>query len=82
MAYRYGMTMTINVTNHGAVKLLQDLEGLGLIQVSASPQQDTANRAAPHCTTRTGFLKGKVSLPADFDTMGQKAITALFEEHR
>jgi hypothetical protein len=73
------MIMTINVTNHGAVKLLQDLEGLGLIQVSVPAQQDTAKRAAPHSATRTGFLKGRVSVPADFDTMGQEAISALFE---
>ena len=79
MAYGYSMTMTINVTNHKTVKLLQDLEGLGLIQVSAS-RRDTANPAAPHNTTRTGFLKGAVSVPADFDDMGQQAIAALFEE--
>jgi hypothetical protein len=40
------MIMTINVTNDGAVKLLQDLEGLGLIQVSVPAQHDTAKRAA------------------------------------
>ena len=68
------MTMTINVTNRGAVKLLRDLEGLGLIQVSAPRERDTANPAM-----RTGFLKGKVSVPADFDTMGQDTIPALFE---
>ena len=28
---------------------------------------------------RMGFLKGRVSVPADFDTMGQNEITALFE---
>jgi hypothetical protein len=78
MAYDYGMTMTINVINHGTVKLLRDLEGLGLIQVSVPAQEDAANRTAPH-TTRTGFLKGSVSVPADFDTMGQEAISALFE---
>jgi hypothetical protein len=80
MAYGYGMTMTINVTNHGAVKLLQDLEGLGLIQVSVPAEQDIVNYAASHNTTRTGFLKGSVSVPADFDTMGQETIAALFEE--
>jgi hypothetical protein len=28
---------------------------------------------------RIAFLKGRVSVPADFDTMGQNEITALFE---
>jgi hypothetical protein len=27
----------------------------------------------------TGFLKGQISCPADFDTMGQEEIIALFE---
>jgi hypothetical protein len=29
--------------------------------------------------TRIGFLKGRVAVPADFDTMGQEEIAALFE---
>jgi hypothetical protein len=28
---------------------------------------------------RTGFLEGQVSVPPDFDTMGQKEIIAMFE---
>ena len=28
---------------------------------------------------RTGFLKGQISVPPDFDTMGQPEIAALFE---
>ena len=74
------MTMTINVTTQGAVKLLHDLEGLGLIQVHAPAPRNTENPAMPRGTTRTGFLKGAVSVPADFDTIGQEAITTLFEE--
>jgi hypothetical protein len=31
---------------------------------------------------RIGFLKGKGCVPADFDTMGQKEIAALFEGDR
>jgi hypothetical protein len=27
---------------------------------------------------RTGFLKGQISVPPDFDTMGQEEIAALF----
>ena len=80
MAYGYGMTMTINVTSQGAVKLLYDLEGLGLIQLRAPAPRNRENPALPRGTTRTGFLKGAVSVPSDFDTMGQEAITALFEE--
>jgi hypothetical protein len=30
---------------------------------------------------RTGFLKGRVSVPPDFDTLGQMEIAALFGEH-
>jgi hypothetical protein len=33
-------------------------------------------------STRIGFLKGRISVPADFDTMGQGEITALFEGSR
>jgi len=33
-------------------------------------------QAAPR---RTGFLKGQVDIPDDFDTMGQDEILALFE---
>jgi hypothetical protein len=32
--------------------------------------------------TRVGFLKGRVSVPPDFDTLGQEEITALFEGKR
>jgi prevent-host-death family protein len=28
---------------------------------------------------RVGFLKGQISIPADFDNMGQNEITSLFE---
>ncbi|GHU01657.1 hypothetical protein FACS1894147_01920 [Spirochaetia bacterium] len=33
----------------------------------------------PAQSSRVGFLKGQIEVPADFDTMGQEAITALFE---
>ena len=33
--------------------------------------------AAPR--PRTGFLKGRVSIPADFDRMGEKDISEMFE---
>jgi hypothetical protein len=38
--------------------------------------------AAQTVPTRIGFLKGSVSVPSDFDTLGQEEITALFEGKR
>ncbi|MDR1249829.1 MAG: PD-(D/E)XK nuclease family transposase [Treponema sp.] len=40
----------------------------------AEKRSETAQTAP----TRIGFLKGSVSVPSDFDTMGQEEITALF----
>jgi hypothetical protein len=37
------------------------------------------NSEPPVQAKRVGFLKGQIEIPADFDTMGQAAITALFE---
>ncbi|GHU97462.1 hypothetical protein FACS189483_03500 [Spirochaetia bacterium] len=37
------------------------------------------NGEPPAQASRVGFLKGQIEAPADFDTMGQAAITALFE---
>jgi prevent-host-death family protein len=36
---------------------------------------------SPHNTTpkRIGFLKGQITVPADFDKMGQNEITGMFE---
>ena len=34
---------------------------------------------APAVPSRTGFLKGLISVPADFDKMGDKEISELFE---
>ena len=36
--------------------------------------------AAPAISSRTGFLKGRISIPDDFDRMGSKEISALFED--
>ena len=36
---------------------------------------------APIASSRTGFLKGLISVPADFDTMGDKEISELFENY-
>ena len=35
--------------------------------------------AEPLISPRTGFLKGWISVPADFDQMGSKEISDLFE---
>jgi hypothetical protein len=43
---------------------------------------DTANnqpKTTQPSPTRVGFLRGRISVPSDFDTMGQNEITALFE---
>ncbi|GEP01094.1 type II toxin-antitoxin system Phd/YefM family antitoxin [Methylobacterium haplocladii] len=34
---------------------------------------------APFVKRRRGFLKGQISVPDDFDTMGQEEIIAMFE---
>jgi hypothetical protein len=39
----------------------------------------SAKTATPRSPTRIGFLKGRIAVPADFDTMGQEEIIALFE---
>jgi hypothetical protein len=71
------MTVTVDLIDSGAFDLLQDMERRNLIRVN--PAEQTA--PAPHSTTRIGFLKGRVSVQADFATMGQEEITALFGEN-
>jgi hypothetical protein len=36
---------------------------------------------APSAGSRIGFLRGQISVPPDFDTMGQAEIAALFGEN-
>jgi hypothetical protein len=38
-----------------------------------------AQTATPHSPTRIGFLKGRIAVPADFDSIGQEETTTLFE---
>lgn len=47
--------------------------GKPLVKVSALQSE---NESSPQ---RFGFLAGKISVPDDFDTMGQEAIEQLFE---
>lgn len=46
--------------------------GKPLVKVAALDVADQPAR-------RLGFLKGRISVPADFDTMGAEEIQALFE---
>jgi hypothetical protein len=52
---------------------------LTLIFSDAGGKRTEAAQTVP---TRIGFLKGSVSVPSDFDTLGQEEITALFEGKR
>jgi hypothetical protein len=52
---------------------------LTLVFSHAPEKQSGTAQTVP---TRTGFLKGSVSVPSDFDTLGQEEITALFEGKR
>jgi len=46
--------------------------GKPIVKVIPFVQQDTVQK-------RTGFLKGKIEVPADFDNMGQNEIIKTFE---
>jgi hypothetical protein len=46
-----------------------------LIFPDAGEQRPETAQASPK---RIGFLQGRVSIPPDFDSMGQEEITALF----
>ncbi|MDR2759068.1 MAG: hypothetical protein LBB78_06790 [Spirochaetaceae bacterium] len=75
------MTLTVDLIDSDALGLLEDMERRNLIRVN--PPEKTAppeaEKTAAGCsTTRIGFLKGRVSVPADFDTMGQEEISSLF----
>jgi hypothetical protein len=75
-------TLTIDLIDSGALSLLRDMERLNLIRINSpeepAPAPEISRAAAFHSLKRIGFLKDRVSVPADFDTMGQEAITALF----
>jgi hypothetical protein len=74
-------TFTIDLINSDALSLLRDMERLNLIRIGPLEEPASAPesaKAAPDSPTRIGFLRDRVSVPADFDTMGQEEITALF----
>jgi hypothetical protein len=83
------MTLTIDVENADVLTLLRDMERLQLLRVATRDAAVSPVPARPAMTGtedvlsfRTGFLAGQVSVPPDFDTMGQAEIAALFGENR
>ena len=50
-----------------------------MIAKAGRPLVSVIPYTAPAMSSRTGFLKGRVSIPDDFDRMGSKEISALFE---
>jgi hypothetical protein len=85
-------TLTIDLIDSDALSLLRDMEHRNLIRVNPPEQTAGALRLppeggvlapgsakTPHSPTRIGFLKGLITVPADFDTLGQETITALFD---
>jgi hypothetical protein len=73
--------LTIDLINSEALSLLRDMERLNLIRINPLekpvPAPESAE-AALRSPMRIGFLRNRVSVPADFDTMGQEEITTLF----
>jgi hypothetical protein len=71
------MILAINVKDTGVLALLRDMERLDLLSV----EPGNVSIAPDALSFRTGFLAGQVSVPADFDAMGQEEIAALFGEN-
>jgi hypothetical protein len=67
------MTVTVDLIDSAALGLLRDMERRNLIRVNPPEKTapESAKTAAPHSPTRIGFLKGRIAVPADFDTIGQ-----------
>ena len=70
------MTLTVDLIDSAALDLLLDMERSNLIRVT--PPENTDPREGrggegPSPSSRIGFMKGRVSVPADFDTMGQES---------
>ncbi|MDR1321369.1 MAG: type II toxin-antitoxin system prevent-host-death family antitoxin [Gracilibacteraceae bacterium] len=53
--------------------------GEPFIIAKAGRPRVVVNPYIPAASPRTGFLKGRVSVPADFDSMGGDEIADLFE---
>jgi len=47
--------------------------------IKLAEEEPDSTKALPCAMQRIGFLKGKISCPSDFDTMGQEEIIAMFE---
>jgi hypothetical protein len=57
------------------------MENINLIRLSTQAKEAAPVTRSPDILAfRTGFLAGQVSVPPDFDTMGQTEIAALFGE--
>ena len=50
-----------------------------IIAKSGRPLVTVAPYIKPELPARTGFLKGQIAVPADFDSMGSEEIINLFE---
>jgi prevent-host-death family protein len=50
-----------------------------IISKSGKPMVQVTRLDAPQKKVRTGFLKGRIQVPEDFDLMGGEQITTLFE---
>jgi hypothetical protein len=63
---------------------LPETVGAGRVKITLVFSDAAGKRpgTAQTAPTRVGFLKGNVSVPSDFDTLGQEEIAALFEGKR
>jgi hypothetical protein len=73
------MTLSVDIIKQDALNLLRAMENMDMIRLD-TPAEKAAPAACPRdmLAFRTGFLAGQVSIPPDFDTMGQAEITELF----
>jgi hypothetical protein len=72
------MTVTVDLIDSGALSLLRDMERRNLIRVNSPEKTAPESAETAHSPMRIGFLKGRIAVPADFDTIGQAEISALF----
>jgi hypothetical protein len=75
------MTLSVDIINRDALNLLRAMENVNLIRLNTQAKEAAPVARSPDILAfRTGFLAGQVSVPPDFDTMGQAEIAALFGE--
>jgi hypothetical protein len=58
---------------------LPETVGIGRTKLTLVFSDITEDQTAQPSPTRIGFLKGRIAVPVDFDTMGQEEIITLFE---